>query len=89
MHSRRAFLRLSGWAPLARWWARAVRTRRPGLRRPGVSREDIAALNEALAFEHLEAGFYAAGRPGSHGSRRPRGSCWSASRRRRRRTWRR
>ena len=31
----------------------------PGPRRPGVSREDIAALNEALAFEHLEAGFYA------------------------------
>jgi hypothetical protein len=31
----------------------------PALRRPGVSREDIEALNAALAFEHLEAGFYA------------------------------
>ena len=30
----------------------------PVLRRPGVNREDIAALNAALAFEHLEAGFY-------------------------------
>jgi hypothetical protein len=38
----------------------------PALRRPGVSREDIALLNAALAFEHLEAGFYAqaARRPG-------------------------
>jgi hypothetical protein len=31
----------------------------PRVRRPGVSREDVAVLNEALAFEHLEAAFYA------------------------------
>jgi rubrerythrin len=30
-----------------------------GPRRPGVARADVAALNAALAFEHLEAGFYA------------------------------
>ena len=60
----------------------------PALRRPGVSREDIAALNAALAFEHLEAGFYAQAvqRPGSA---RRSGSCWSGSRRTSRRTWRR
>ena len=32
---------------------------RPSARRPGVSRQDVAALNAALAFEHIEAGFYA------------------------------
>ncbi|MBE2314775.1 ferritin-like domain-containing protein [Solirubrobacter sp. CPCC 204708] len=31
-----------------------------GPNRPGVSRADVELLNEALAFEHVEAAFYAA-----------------------------
>ena len=59
VHPRRAFLRLSGVAAAAVLVGACGADDTPGVRRPGVSREDIAALNAALAFEHLEAGFYA------------------------------
>ena len=54
--SRRSFLRLGAAALLV---SACGADDTPGVRRPGVSREDIATLNEALAFEQLEAGFYA------------------------------
>ena len=56
MHSRRLFL-VGAVSALAGGACGAEET--PRVRRPGVSGEDIATLNEALAFEHLEAAFYA------------------------------
>jgi rubrerythrin len=55
MHSRRLFL-VGAVSALA---GACGADETPRLQRPGVSGEDIAALNEALAFEHLEAAFYA------------------------------
>lgn len=54
--SRRSFLWLSGALLLGA--CGGAGSQRVGARRPGISREDVAALNEALVFEHLEAGFY-------------------------------
>jgi hypothetical protein len=58
--SRRSFLRLSGagGAALLLGACGDAGSQRVSARRPGVSHEDLETLNEALAFEHLEAGFY-------------------------------
>jgi hypothetical protein len=58
---RRSFLRLcgAGGAALLLGACGADGPPEGAPRRRGISREDVALLNEALAFEHLEAGFYA------------------------------
>jgi len=54
-HSRRSLLWAAGGATLLGACGGSERS----VRRPGVSRQDLALLGDALAFERLEAAFYA------------------------------